>query len=316
MDQQASAFVHLIDVPFDALVHSRADWDLEYRQVEPGENRATFWHLRLRGLQVSREHFTRRVAIRGSIPDGTIGMGIADAHDTSHKFRGRDMHLDTLMFQPSTRRLDASVQGGFLAFAVEPYLLERQMGRVALRNALDHHYVRLSPQSAARLRSVARNALRAFQEHPELQDAPLACESLRSQLIDHLVIALRSAGASQREPFVRDHRLEAARRAEDFALENLGRRIGVPDLVEQTGVSERTLRTAFQDRFGRAPKAHLTVLRLNAARALLLAEGSRASIAEIATRCGFWHLGRFAGAYRRHFGELPSETVRETSASL
>jgi transcriptional regulator GlxA family with amidase domain len=32
-------------------------------------------------------------------------------------------------------------------------------------------------------------------------------------------------------------------------------------------------------------------------------------IAQIAMDHGFHHLGRFAGAYRAHFGELPSETI-------
>ena len=314
MDQSGSAFVHLIDVPFDAVADCREDWALEYRQVEPGPNRATLMHLRLRGVHVSRERFAKRVSVRGRIPTGTIGLAIADEHDTSHKFRGRDVHLDTLTFQGSNESIDASVLGGVLTFAVEPHLLEREMGRVALQNALAHHFVHLPPQAAARLRSVARNALRAFREHPELEHAPLACESLRSQLVEHLVMALRSAGAPEKRGRDTDDRLHAARLAEDFALQNLDKRIGIPDLVQQAGVSERTLRTAFQDRYGHGPKAHLTVLRLNAARARLLTEDPGTSIAEIATRCGFWHLGRFAAAYRRHFGELPSETLRNRDA--
>jgi AraC-like DNA-binding protein len=35
-------------------------------------------------------------------------------------------------------------------------------------------------------------------------------------------------------------------------------------------------------------------------------------VAEIAGRCGFTELGRFAGAYRTAFGESPSTTLRGT----
>jgi AraC-like DNA-binding protein len=35
------------------------------------------------------------------------------------------------------------------------------------------------------------------------------------------------------------------------------------------------------------------------------------SIAEIAAQCGYEHASRFAGDYKRQFGMLPSETLRE-----
>ncbi|MNR39034.1 HTH-type transcriptional activator RhaS [compost metagenome] len=53
--------------------------------------------------------------------------------------------------------------------------------------------------------------------------------------------------------------------------------------------------------------AWLRLQRLDAARAQLR-RGDAHSIAEVALRCGFAHLGRFSAYYRERFGELPSET--------
>jgi transcriptional regulator GlxA family with amidase domain len=44
-------------------------------------------------------------------------------------------------------------------------------------------------------------------------------------------------------------------------------------------------------------------------RKLIHANRNGDSITRIATDHGFTHLGRFAGAYREQFGELPSETL-------
>jgi AraC-like DNA-binding protein len=42
--------------------------------------------------------------------------------------------------------------------------------------------------------------------------------------------------------------------------------------------------------------------------------GGPATIKEIAIEHGFVELGRFAGEYRRLFGELPSQTLRRASS--
>jgi AraC-like DNA-binding protein len=75
-------------------------------------------------------------------------------------------------------------------------------------------------------------------------------------------------------------------------------------------IGERTLERAFQERLGVTPRAYERERRLRAAHGLILMEGDRLSITEIAMSFGFWHLGRFAGAYTALFGCSPSETRR------
>lgn len=76
------------------------------------------------------------------------------------------------------------------------------------------------------------------------------------------------------------------------------------------GVGERTLERAFQECLGVNPRAYERERRLRAAHGLLLTEGNHLSITDIAMSFGFWHLGRFAGAYTALFGCPPSETRR------
>lgn len=76
------------------------------------------------------------------------------------------------------------------------------------------------------------------------------------------------------------------------------------------GVGERMLERAFRDRLGLSPRAYERERRLRAAHGLILTEGDHLSITDIAMSFGFWHLGRFAGAYAALFGCSPSETRR------
>ncbi|MGB5904055.1 MAG: helix-turn-helix domain-containing protein [Xanthobacteraceae bacterium] len=75
-------------------------------------------------------------------------------------------------------------------------------------------------------------------------------------------------------------------------------------------VGERMLERAFQERLGLSPRAYERERRLRAAHGLILTDGDRLSITDIAMSFGFWHLGRFAGAYAALFGCSPSETRR------
>ena len=76
-------------------------------------------------------------------------------------------------------------------------------------------------------------------------------------------------------------------------------------------MSVRALQAGFQEELGMSPTVYLPNTRLDRARADLLAGPADVSLSEVASRWGFWHLGRFAQHYRRKFGLQPSETARE-----
>ncbi|GAA1221224.1 AraC family transcriptional regulator [Pseudonocardia alaniniphila] len=80
------------------------------------------------------------------------------------------------------------------------------------------------------------------------------------------------------------------------------------DLARHAGVGARRLEIAFQESLNTSPMGYLRKVRLDRARADLLAGAE--PVMSVAYRWGFNHLGRFAATYRRTYGELPSETVR------
>jgi transcriptional regulator GlxA family with amidase domain len=100
------------------------------------------------------------------------------------------------------------------------------------------------------------------------------------------------------------------RRAVDYIEANLEQAVTVADLVNVTGVAGRTLFMHFKEFRGVSPMRYLRNVRLRQVRDALLCAEPGASITEIALKSGFTHLGRFSVAYRHHFGETPSETLR------
>src|SRR5262245_27773352 len=84
------------------------------------------------------------------------------------------------------------------------------------------------------------------------------------------------------------------------------------ELATAAGVAPRTLQKHFRRFLGSAPLAFLRKLRFDRARQQLLHASEQASVTEIATGCGFGHLGRFATEYCQRYGESPSATLQRS----
>jgi AraC-like DNA-binding protein len=93
--------------------------------------------------------------------------------------------------------------------------------------------------------------------------------------------------------------------------------LSVVDLARATNVSVRTLQAVFREHTGTTPMGYLRQLRLSRAhRDLLAADPRRDTVARIAHRWAFPHLGRFASAYRARYGYNPSITLHTETVPL
>lgn len=103
------------------------------------------------------------------------------------------------------------------------------------------------------------------------------------------------------------------RRVLDYIHEHLAEPLSVTELARVGEVSVRSLQQSFRRHLGVTPTAYIRDLRLERVHADLVAADPDAgdSVAEIASRWGFTHLGRFASLYRAAFGRPPSCTLRD-----
>lgn len=137
--------------------------------------------------------------------------------------------------------------------------------------------------------------------------------------VDEEVAVARAAAAAVLDAFPHRRATGAARRnvptrieaAEAFIREHLFSPITTAEVAAAIGLSARGVQQLFQRERDTTPTTFLRLERLRHARRLLSeAEPGTATVAEIASACGFSHMGRFAGAYAEEFGEAPSATLR------
>jgi transcriptional regulator GlxA family with amidase domain len=112
----------------------------------------------------------------------------------------------------------------------------------------------------------------------------------------------------------RASRLEAVERAEAYVRAHPGTSVPISRLSRIVGLSERGLRNAFYGVRGMSPKRRFVAERLEGARRELSdARHGGTTVTGVATRYGFYELGRFAASYKEAFGETPSVTLRGTT---
>jgi AraC-like DNA-binding protein len=101
------------------------------------------------------------------------------------------------------------------------------------------------------------------------------------------------------------------RAAVEHVHEHAGEPLTVSDLARAAGLSVRALQESFQRALGCTPMNYLRGVRLRHTRAeLLAADPKTTTVAEIASRWGFAHMGRFSNEYFRQYGEYPRQTLR------
>jgi AraC-like DNA-binding protein len=143
--------------------------------------------------------------------------------------------------------------------------------------------------------------------HPELARA------LEHALVRAMLSCLADDPKVNVERRVRHHATILAR-LEEFLAANCSRPVYLAEICAAVGASERTLRICCDEHLGMGPIRYLWLRRMHLARrALSLADPATTTVTQIATRFGFWELGRFAVSYRRLFGEPPSVSLHRAA---
>ncbi|WP_439574999.1 AraC family transcriptional regulator [Phreatobacter sp.] len=139
---------------------------------------------------------------------------------------------------------------------------------------------------------------------------------LSSALIEQqLAAALLRAQPHDMSAFLGEARDMAApghvRRADRYIRDHADEPLTLTDIADAAGVGIRTLQLAYRSAHGVSPMRALAEERLRRVRYDLMHGDPSTTVTDVALRWGFAHLGRFAAAYRREFGELPHRTLRQ-----
>ena len=212
---------------------------------------------------------------------------------------------DLMVYMPGTE-MEVTTLGhaDVICLHLAPYLLEQDVRRAAPDWwCAERTFCLRSRAPGARSLLALASALLSTSG---AQHSPEQCAGMVAELLARALT--ESHDPILRLPRRRIIQLQALDRARAFIDGHLGETIRMTDLCHHAGVSLKTLERLFRRELQASPSEYVERSRLDRVRRILAggADSGR-TVTEIATEHGFRHLGRFAAAYRRQFGEYPSQ---------
>lgn len=283
---------------------------LQFGRIDPETFRVWIRSGTAPGLCVFDYAFTAPVQLEAGADDVLVVTARGQRLDLRH---GRTRIDVSRPYVNATEGVSAKWE----SFAARAVVLDRGRLEEVARSMSDVPEGRLEPvELAARSAELGRywdesvrRVTRAMGAAPEAFDEPIVAEAAFHRLavayLNAFPLAWRQASAREISVGARS---AVVRAALDYLLAHAAEPITVQHLAEAMHISTRGLHAAFVGETGRSPSEHLRAIRLEGVRdELRFAEPSE-PIAAIARRWGFVHMPRFAEAYERAFGELPSAT--------
>lgn len=276
--------------------------------------------LEIEGLQLVRENYDGAVLNEyGSAPSDAFLFGVPLSMRGEGLFNGGAWHNGICMARaerefnavmPPTDLLSVVVQRERLIRYVQATEMVDLSSWLDRRSLIVNH-PRLTREIAIRINDVL---MACFGNEADLSEP-----AMRRAILDSVLEVLAPVVAQHVDapaPAFREiSRSLIVKKAREFAVANVHEPLQVIDICRATGVSRRALQVSFQDVLGVSPLAYLRLIRLNGARQALLHPDKGLQVKHVVAKWGFWHLSRFSAEYRDLFGELPSETLRRTSAA-
>jgi AraC family transcriptional regulator, ethanolamine operon transcriptional activator len=291
---------------------------IEHRLLEPGTFEADAVHVRTARFRFDYLRYSRRVALNCEFPGGTIGIAFAlRAPEPLVAYGIPQPSCGFMHFDPAAG-LDLQLPGGaevvLLSVARDVFQAERlrRRGDGLTASTFVNMPLRMPDPLRRRLAALIKKVVDEAERLPGDQQVVASAGELDDDLFD----AVMTASVLARPPAATGHGALARRRrlvlrTEEYIYAHIDDSIRLKRLCRDVGASARTLEYAFKGMYGIGVMESLRTLRLNEVRKKLLRSAAEdVTVTTAAMDWGFWHLGEFAGAYKRLFGELPSQTLQ------
>ena len=288
-------------------------WRLSYDQISAGAFTGSFTQLSLPRVEVFREITSQQVRQYGQLGADSFGIGLPWHGEGEVNCNGASV-ASTQIITCVDAEVDMCTPKAFefRGVVTSAALIEELAARlnIELPRAVWHQLraIEMAEAPVARLRAHLAAIQETIASAPERFDDPATRRALEDALLVEIMDMLPTARPVDpgRSAVARKCTVDRARA---LMHDSGDRSLSLLAVCKAVGASPRKLGYCFQEVLGTSPMHYWRAMRLNRVRRDLK-RGTEASVYDIAVQHGFWHFSQFSLDYKRHFSELPSQTLR------
>ena len=292
-------------------------WSQDYTQMDKGNFTGSVNSVASRGVQIFREAMNRSVDELASAPPDSYVIGLPTIVEGDGFWGGQQLDKNSLItLDKNTELLFRTSHSSEISVAVitEQRLASyaEQVEQLDIRKLMDN----INPVESipAHINKRMLATLFVGTEHISQMEDGINVHHIWRYFEDNMLNACLQALIHGSENGDRhyDHRVHRhiVTCVRDMTLSNQTEPWTIGELCAVLKISRRTLNHAFKQVLGITPVSYMRNVRLHKIRAELQSYPDRIlSIANVASKWGFWHMSLFSRYYRELFGECPSDTL-------
>lgn len=308
------------DLFFDDIDHFNQaikEWDLQFVQLERGRLQASDLQFLSPDFLLGYCTSDKALEQTGTSPFGLWSFAFITGDTIIWK--GMELSTDEVVVLKPGSEIKGIGRPDFRVFTLS--VPETVLERVCEENELDEAMNIIQGNDSIRVDRIEQlkfisgliGIVNEIRSNPAVMDSP-GYKGLCDREIPLKICQLIEGPGHKKSILSSPIREKIIKTCTQFLSDLPGDPVTVTDLCRINQVSERTLQYTFKEYYGISPKAYLKARMLNSVHAILRkGTPDNTMVTNIAYQFGFWHMGQFAHDYKRMFGRLPSETLKDTT---
>lgn len=300
----------------EAFIHDMKGWDIDARKLDRGNFLGTLSFIDCQLVKIIRFNFNSIIGRIGSSPEGYVSFVIPGKSNQSYHWLNKEVDSTIIAKFSESRELNMFSKGDFdsIGLNIESTHFQKLLEQYQFQHLhkvlqKEDQLFQKSVYEVNQLANFVHKLFLTIKVNPLLINKAEFKNKVQF-FLPYLLMDLLEKSSDYKPNRKSNESDLVLQETVSYINQNIYKRLSLANLSKFGGFSERTLTSAFNQKFGLSPYRYINRTKLNLIRKELSDQKNSETIKSIIQKFGIKHSGQFSKDYYNLFHELPSDTRR------